>query len=101
MYIVHVKIHVKPEFVEEFKLVTIENAKNSMMEPGIVRFDLLQEVEDPTLFKLIEIYRTAEDIAQHKGTPHYNKWRELAEPMLAEERSRTVFRNIFPIDQDW
>ena len=101
MYIVHVHIRVKPEFLEEFKAASIENARNSLQEPGVARFDVLQQVDDPAHFELIEVYRTPEDPARHKETAHYNKWRELAEPMLAEPRSRTTYANIFPADKGW
>ena len=101
MYIVHVHIRVKPEFKEEFKAVSIENARNSLREPGIVRFDVLQQADDPVHFELIEVYLTPADPAKHKETAHYKKWRELAEPMLAEPRSRTVYENIFLSDKGW
>jgi (4S)-4-hydroxy-5-phosphonooxypentane-2,3-dione isomerase len=101
MYIVHVHIHVKPDSIEAFKAVSNENARNSLLEPGIARFDLIQEVDDPTHFELIEVYRQPDDPAKHKETAHYNRWRELAEPMLSEPRTRTVYDNIFPADQDW
>jgi len=101
MYIVHVHICVKSEFVETFKAVSIENARNSLQEPGIARFDVIQQVDDPYRFELIEVYRTPADPAKHKETAHYNKWRELAEPMLAEPRSRTIYENVFPADKEW
>jgi len=101
MYIVHVHIRVKPEFKEEFKAVSIENARNSLQEPGIARFDVIQQVDDPYRFELIEVYRTPADPAKHKETAHYNKWRELAEPMLAEPRSRTIYENVLPADKEW
>jgi len=101
MYIVHVHIHVSPEFIDAFKVVSLENARNSLLEPGIARFDVIQQTDDPTRFELIEVYRTPEDPAKHKETAHYNKWRELAEPMLAEPRTRTLYDNIFPSDRDW
>ena len=101
MYIVHVHIHVKSEFIENFKAVSIENARNSLQESGITRFDVIQQMDDPTRFELIEVYRTPADPAKHKETVHYNKWRELAEPMLAEPRTRTVYENIFPSDKEW
>jgi len=101
MYIVHVHIRVKPEFVEAFKTVSIENARNSLQESGIARFDVIQQVDDSTRFELIEVYRTPADPAKHKETAHYNKWRELAEPILAEPRSRTVYENTYPADKGW
>ena len=101
MHIVHVHIRVKPEFIQAFKAISNENAQSSLQEPGIVRFDVIQQVDDPTRFELIEVYRTPQDPAKHKETSHYNKWRELAEPMLAEPRTRTIYNNCFPADMDW
>ena len=101
MYIVHVHIRVKPELIGAFKEISLENARNSIKEPGIARFDVLQEPDDPPHFELIEVYRTQDDPAKHKETQHYNHWRELVEPMLAEPRSRTTYTNLFPPDQDW
>lgn len=101
MYIVHVHIHVKPEFVEAFKAVSIENAHNSLKETGIARFDVIQQIDDPTRFELIEVYLTPADPVSHKETTHYNKWREAAEPMLAEARTRTIYENVFPADKEW
>jgi autoinducer 2-degrading protein len=101
MYIVHVHIHVKPEFIEAFKKASLENARNSIQEPGVARFDVIQQVEDPTRFVLVEVYRTPEDPAKHKETTHYNQWREIAEPMMSEPRTRTIYANVFPADADW
>ena len=101
MHIVHVFIHVKTDKVEEFKLATVENARNSLKEPGIARFDFNQQADDPTRFVLVEVYRTVEDAAKHKETAHYNRWREAAEPLLAEARTRTVYQNVFPDETGW
>jgi autoinducer 2-degrading protein len=101
MYIVHVYIHVKSEQVEDFKKVTIENAQNSIREPGIARFDVIQQTDDPTRFVLLEVYRTPDDPAKHKETAHYNHWRQIAEPMMAEPRTRVIYNNIYPADAGW
>ncbi len=101
MHIVHVFVHVKPEYLEAFKAATLENARNSVLEPGIARFDVIQQADDPTRFALVEVYRTSADPAKHRETAHYNKWREICEPMLAEPRTRTVYSNVFPDDQSW
>ena len=101
MHIVHVFVHVKPEHLEAFKAATIDNARNSVKEPGIARFDVIQQADDPTRFVLVEVYRTPDDPARHKETAHYNKWREMAEPLLAEPRSRIVYSNVFPDEQGW
>jgi quinol monooxygenase YgiN len=101
MYIVHVFVHVKPEHLEAFKAATIKNAQHSMQEPGIARFDVIQQADDPTRFVLVEVYRTPDDPARHKKTAHYDRWREMAEPLLAEPRSRIVYSNVFPDEQGW
>ncbi len=101
MHIVHVHIHVKPDQIEAFKEASLENARESLKEPGIARFDVIQQADDPTRFVLVEVYRTADDPARHKETSHYNKWREKAEPMLAEPRTRTIYTNLFPNEKGW
>ncbi|MBU1880116.1 MAG: antibiotic biosynthesis monooxygenase, partial [Chloroflexi bacterium] len=74
MFIVHVHIHVKPELVEAFKAATLANARASIQEPGVARFDVIQQLDDPTRFILVEVYRTREDAAKHKDTAHYPVW---------------------------
>lgn len=101
MHIVHVHVHVKPEFVEAFKQASLENAAKSTQEAGNVRFDVLQQAEDPTRFVLIEIYRTAEASAAHKETPHYKLWREAVMKMMADPRQGIRYANIFPSDENW
>ncbi len=101
MHIVHVFIHVKAEQLDAFKQASQVNALNSMEEPGIARFDFLQQGDDPTRFLLVEVYRTPEDAVKHKETPHYNRWRETVEPLLAEPRTRIVYRNLHPDDSGW
>ena len=96
MFIVHVHVHVKPECVRTFKSATIENARSSMQEPGVARFDVIQQQDDPTGFVLVEVYRTPEDPAKHKGTSHYAKWRDTVEELMAEPRSSTKYDNVFP-----
>ena len=86
MIIVHVSVHVKSDAIDAFRAATLENARNSVQEPGIVRFDVVQQEDDPTRFLLIEIYRTAADPARHKETAHYLTWRDAVEPMMAEPR---------------
>ena len=96
MLIVHVHSHVKPECVEAFKQTTIANARQSVKEPGIARFDILQQQDDPTRFVLVEAYRTAEAPAAHKQTKHYQVWRDAVAPMMAEPRASVKFTNVFP-----
>jgi autoinducer 2-degrading protein len=101
MIIVHVHVHVKPEFIEAFKAATIENARQSIQEPGIARFDVIQQADDPSRFILVEVYRTAEAPAQHKETAHYAAWRDRVTPMMAEPRTGVKYSNIFPPDENW
>ncbi len=101
MHIVHVFIHVKADKLQEFKSATQENAANSLKEPGIARFDFLQQADDPTRFLLVEVYRTPEDSAKHKETAHYNRWREAVEPLLVVPRTRILYQNIYPDESGW
>lgn len=101
MFIVHVFVHVKDDRIEDFKRATLENARNSVSEPGIARFDVVQQQDDPARFILVEIYRTPEDTAKHKETEHYRKWRDSVEQMMAEPRSSIKFTNIFPDEKGW
>jgi (4S)-4-hydroxy-5-phosphonooxypentane-2,3-dione isomerase len=96
MLIVHVHAHVKPEAVESFRESTIENARNSVQEPGVLRFDCVQQSDDPTRFVLVEIYRSPEDAADHKETEHYKHWRDAVEELMAEPRSRMMYLPVFP-----
>ena len=101
MFIVHVLVHVKPESVEAFREATLENARQSVQEPGIARFDVIQQLDDPTRFVLVEVYRTPEDPARHKETAHYETWRDTVADMMAEPRSSVKYANVFPDDQGW
>ena len=96
MLIVHVHSHVKPECVEAFKQTTVANARESLKEPGIARFDILQQQDDPTRFVPVEAYRTAEAPAAHKQTKHYQVWQDAVAPMMAEPRASVKFTNVFP-----
>lgn len=101
MLIVHVFVHVKPDCVEAFKAASLENARRSVQESGIVRFDVIQQVDDPTRFVLVEIYRTAIAPAQHKETAHYAAWRDAVVDLMAEPRCSVKYANLFPVDADW
>ena len=101
MFIVHVFVHVKPEFVDAFKQATLENARNSVQEPGIARFDVIQQRDDSTRFVLVEVYRTPADPAKHKETAHYARWRDTVAEMMAEPRSSIKYDNVFPDDEGW
>lgn len=101
MLIVHVFVHVKPEFVEAFKSATLKNASQSIQEAGIARFDVVQQLDDPTRFVLVEVYKTDDAPAAHKETAHYLQWRDVVAEMMAEPRSSSKFQNVFPDEHGW
>lgn len=100
MIIVHVHVHVHPEAIAAFRDATLANARASLQETGIARFDVIQQTDDPTRFLLVEIYRTPAAVAAHKETAHYATWRDTVAPMMATPRSSVKFTNIFPSDAD-
>jgi quinol monooxygenase YgiN len=95
MLVVHVTVHVRPGDVEAFRIATIENATESVKEPGVARFDVLQDAAEPTKFLLVEIYRTPDAPAAHKTTPHYVKWRDAVAGMMALPRTSERFSPVF------
>lgn len=101
MFVVLVHVHVKSEHLEAFGAATIENARNSVQEPGIARFDVIQQQDDPTRFVLVEVYRDTEAPARHKETPHYLAWRDAVADMLAEPRYSVKYDNVFPDETGW
>jgi autoinducer 2-degrading protein len=101
MQIVLVYVHIKPDSIDAFLTATLENARNSVNEKGIARFDVIQQQDDPTRFILIEVYRDEEAPAKHKETSHYVKWRDRVAEMMAEPRQGIKFTNLFPKDEDW
>lgn len=101
MLIVQVHVQVKPDCVEAFKAASLDNARHSVQEPGIARFDIVQQVDDSTRFVLVEAYRTDDAPAKHKETAHYATWRDTVADMMAAPRQSTKFRNLFPDDAGW
>ena len=101
MLIVHVFVHVKQGLADAFKAATIENARNSVQEPGVARFDVIQQQDDPNRFVLVEVYRTPDDPAKHKETAHYQKWRDTVADMMADPRNAIKYANVFPDEQGW
>ncbi len=101
MLVVHVHVRVKPECIEAFKQISLANARESVREPGIARFDVVQQDDDPSRFVLVEVYRNTEAPAAHKLTPHYAAWRDAVASMMAEQRFSVKFHNLFPDDPGW
>lgn len=101
MLVVHVHVYVKPDSIDDFIQASLENARNSVQEPGVARFDVIQDNDDPAHFVLVEVYRTAGAPAAHKQTAHYAEWRDAVADMMAQPRRSTKFTNLFPADEGW
>ncbi len=101
MLIVHVFMNVNADQIEAFKAATIENANSSVQEPGVARFDVVQQTGDSTRFVLVEVYRTQADADRHKETAHYKLWRDTVAGMMAEPRTGIKYLNVFPDDSGW
>lgn len=96
MYVVCVYVHVKPENREDFIATTLKNAANTIREPGNLRFDVIQESDDPDQFMLYEVYRDEDAMQAHKATPHYAAWRDAVAAWMAEPRRGVKHKSIFP-----
>ena len=101
LIVVHVSAHVLPDAVEAFRAASLDNARESVREPGVARFDVVQSTEDPTRFVLVEVYRTPDAPAAHKQTAHYARWRDAVADLMAEPRTSARYVNVFPEDGDW
>ena len=101
LLVVHVHVQVQPESIEAFREATLANARQSVKEPGIARFDVIQDSEDPTRFVLVEVYRSAQAPAAHKETAHYLTWRDAVAPMMAGPRTSRKYVSCFPADTEW
>lgn len=101
MFILIVHIHVKPEVVDAFRAASMENARNSIQEPGVARFDVLQQQDDPTRFVLVEVYRDRDGHARHRETAHYAAWRDTVVDMMAEPRSAIKYDIVYPGVDGW
>jgi quinol monooxygenase YgiN len=92
---------VRADAIDAFREATVVNAANSLREPGVARFDVIQQQDDTTRFVLVEAYRTPGAIAAHKDTAHYAAWRDTVAPMMAGPRSSTKYTNVFPEDEGY
>jgi autoinducer 2-degrading protein len=101
MILVHVFIHVKPACIDAFKNATCDNARNSILEKGVARFDVIQQHDDPARFVLTEVYQSEAATSDHKQTSHYKLWRDTVEAMMAEPRKSIRYTNVFPDDAGW
>jgi len=101
MLVVHVFVQVKPDCIEAFKAASLENAGSSLQEQGVVRFDVVQQQDDPCRFVLVEVYRTDEDPLRHKETAHYQRWRDAVAEMMAAPRNSVNYTPLFPSAAGW
>lgn len=102
MLVVHVHVHVRPERVAEFLAATLVNARASVEEPGVLRFDVIQDRADPAHVVLVEVYRDEDATAAHKETSHYAVWRDAVAELMAAPRESTRFAAVFPTEpQRW
>jgi len=97
-----ITVFVKKESIEDFKKATVENRAGSIQEPGILRFDVLQSDDDPGIFYLYEVYTDEAATLAHKETPHYKKWKETVESMMADKRIGKAYTPIEPANpSEW
>lgn len=101
MFIVHVFVQVKPGMADAFIAATLENARSSILEPGVARFDVVRREDDADKLLLVEVYRTKNDAALHKETDHYLIWRDTVADMMAVPRSSVKYTNLFPAENGW
>ena len=97
MLVVHVNVRVRPERIGDFLAATVVNARASLAEPGVLRFDVIQDRADPAHVVLVEVYRDADAPAAHKLTPHYAAWRDSVAEMMAEPRGSVRYSVVFPV----
>jgi autoinducer 2-degrading protein len=96
MTVTFVHAYVKPEFISDFIEATRINHENSLKESGNLRFDILQDANDPGKFVLYEAYNSQEAVLAHKDTPHYNQWRDTVAPWMEKPREGIKHKLLFP-----
>jgi (4S)-4-hydroxy-5-phosphonooxypentane-2,3-dione isomerase len=100
MLIVHVDVRVVPDQVEAFLAATRANAAASVLEAGVLRFDVVQDLAEPAHVVLVEVYRDEAGAAAHKGTAHYATWRDAVAPMMAVPRTSAKFAAVVPLEPE-
>ena len=98
MLVVHVHVRIRPGEAEAFLAATLVNARASLGEPGVLRFDVVADQADPEHVVLAEVYRDADASAAHKLTPHYATWRDTVAEMMAQPRESARYSAVFPAD---
>lgn len=95
MYVISVTALVKPSSVPQFIEATLDNARHTRLEPGNLRFDVLQAEEDPTRFLLYEAYKAKDDVSHHHQTPHYLRWKQAVSDYMAQPRQGVKHNSLF------
>jgi len=101
MLAVFVHVQVKPEYIEQFLAATLANARESVLEPGIARFDVVRQTDDTSRFVLVEVYRSPDAASKHKETAHYKVWRDTVAGLMAQPRTSLKYTTVFPADEGW
>jgi len=99
MLAVFVAVSVKPASIDAFLEATEDNHRNSLLEPGCERFDVLRDSDDSNVVYLYEVYHDKAANAAHKETAHYQRWAETVADMMATPRSSIKTETLFP--QEW
>ena len=97
MLVVHVHVRIRPERIGDFLAATVINARASLAEPGVLRFDIIQDQADPARVVLVEVYRDEQASQAHKLTPHYTTWRDSVAEMMAKPRESVRYSVVFPL----
>lgn len=101
MIIMNVFLRIKPERVNDFIAATLQNGNLTTQEPGNIRFELIQQTDDPTRFILTEIYRTQADMDAHFQSQHFQEWRAAVNDAFAEPGYSATYTPHFPSPSAW
>jgi (4S)-4-hydroxy-5-phosphonooxypentane-2,3-dione isomerase len=99
MIVTCVYVHVKPDAIDSFINATISNHRNTVKEPGNIRFDFTQQADDPCKFMIYEVFESEDAVLEHKKTSHYKIWRDTVEDFMAEPRHGVRYKIIEPSDR--
>ena len=100
MIVTCVTVYVNEAHIQDFIDASIPNHQGSVKEPGNLRFDILQSVDDPTRFLLYEADTSKDAAAAHKQTDHYLEWRDTVADLMTKPREGNKHRVICPMEQE-
>jgi (4S)-4-hydroxy-5-phosphonooxypentane-2,3-dione isomerase len=99
MVVTAVLVQVKPDAIHAFIEATVKNHEASVKEPLNLRFDVLQDNDDPCRFMLYEAYENEAAAAAHKKTPHYLDWKKTVEDWMQKPREGIPYTVIRPLER--